>query len=444
MNPQVRSDKKYSESEFWASRPLLRNIKWWASDRVTSPYAILVWAMVQMLSRIPYDTYYVTKTGKTALNMTIVVSGDTGTGKTAARHLAYDGAIFSFEGHYWFEAPLVQLRSGESAGDAYFTRIKKSVEGQKDEWVDEWINVNRAIIFFFDEVLYFVGKQRQNSSTLVAVLLSMWSGEMLGGALAGGRGKTVPAKQYRACVVFNSQKETDAFREESSAYSGESSRILTVSAVNPNAEADYAKVQGTEPPPPIVIPKFGGNGDWASPQFFALPEMEAAQTQQNFLAHKGLHDKTRSHETLQRAKIACVLAALDGRTSLNLEDWDLALHLIEHSRAVDAEIRSAQTKAVRAEAGKSGAILGFKMDAAEESKENAQVERVTKNLKRWAPEVGYDLSLLPHEGENRLAKPKLMAKISGRDRRDEFVDSVLALIYNELNPALDKTIGGEK
>ena len=429
MNPQVRSDKKYSESEFWASRPLLRNIKWWASDRVTSPYAILVWAMVQMLSRIPYDTYYVTKTGKTTLNMTFVVSGDTGTGKTAARHLAYEGKILSFEGNYWFEAPLIQLRSGESAGDAYFIRIKKSIEGQKDEWVDEWINVNRAIVFFFDEVLYFVGKQRQNSSTLDAVLLSMWSGEMLGGALAGGRGKTVPAKQYRACVVFNSQKETDAFRSDASAYSGESSRILTVSAVNPNAESDYVKVQGTEPPPPIVIPKFGGNGDWVSPQFFALPEMEAAQTQQNFLAHKGLHDKTRSHETLQRAKIACVLAALDGRTSLNLEDWDLALHLIEHSRAVDAEIRSAQIKAVRAEAGKSGAILGVKMDAADTSKEQAALERVTKNLRKWCEEEGYDPTLLPHEGNNPAKKALVEKHFASRDR--EYLTEGFTRLYNE-------------
>ena len=430
MSTELSPDKKYSPEEFWASRPLFRNIKWWASYTVKSPYAILVWAMVQMLSRIPYDSYYVTKTGKNALNMTFVVSGDTGTGKTAARHLAYSGDIFTFDGHYWYEAPLVQLRSGESAGDAFFTRIKKSVDGKDDVWVDEWINLNRAIIFFFDEVLYFVGKQRQNSSTLVAVLLSMWSGEMLGGALAGGKGKTVPAKEYRACVVLNSQKETDAFRGDSSAYSGESSRILTVSAVNPLAETDHGAVQGMEPPESVVVPKFGGYGDRMSPQFRALPEMEAAQAQQDFLAHKGLNDRTRSHEILQRSKIACVLAALDGRTHLTLEDWHLALHLIEHSRAVDTEIRSAQNKALRSEAGKSGAILGVKMDAADTSKEQAAIERVAKNLRKHAPEAGYLLEMPPSTPENVAAAKKLATLITSRDR--DHVTPALTLIYNEL------------
>ncbi len=435
MSKELIPDKKYSPEEFWAARPLLRNIKWWASYTVKSPYAILVWAMVQMLMRIPYRTYYVTKTGKNALNMTFVVSGDTGTGKTAARHLAYGGEIFSFDGQYWYEAPLVQLRSGESAADAFFTRIKKSVEGQKDEWVDEWINLNRAIIFFFDEVLYFVGKQRQNSSTLVAVLLSMWSGEMLGGALAGGRGKTVPAREYRACVVLNSQKETDAFRSDASAYSGESSRILSVSAVNPLAESDFEGVQGTEPPAKVIVPKFGGYGDSMPPQFYALPEMEAAQAQQDFLAHKGLNDKTRSHEILQRSKIACVLAALDGRTYLNIEDWHLALHLIEHSREVDGEIRTAQTKALRSEAGKSGAILGVRMDAADASREEAALERVTRNLRKWALAEGYDLDQLPHEGTNPMKKSLVEKHFSSRDR--EYLAEAYTRLFNELSEGGD-------
>lgn len=436
MSSELTPDRKYSAEEFWDARPLLRNIKWWASYTVKSPYAILVWAMVQMLSRIPYDTYYVTKTGKNVLNMTFVVSGDTGTGKTAARHLAYSGEIFTFDGQYWFEAPLVQLRSGESAGDSFFTRIKKSVEGEKDEWVDEWINLNRAIIFFFDEVLYFVGKQRQNSSTLVAVLLSMWSGEMLGGVLAGGRGKTVPAKEYRACVVLNSQKETDAFRTDASAYSGESSRILSVSAVNPEAEQDFETVKDSAKPQPIVIPKFGGYGDRMSPQFQALPEMEAAQAEQDFLAHKGLNDRTRSHENLQRSKIACVLAALDGRTYLNLEDWHLALHLIDHSRAVDSEIRKAQSKAQRSEAGKSGALLGYKMEVAEDTKERTAIERVANNLRTHASEAGYDLGKTVLEQSDAGAKTRLRAKISGRDAK--YFTSALELIFNEIREGGDK------
>jgi hypothetical protein len=444
MSSALVPDRNYTEEEFWNSRPLLKNVKWWASRTVKSPYAILAWIMVRMLSRIPFDTHYVTKTGKNTLNLTVNISGDTGTGKTAARKIADSEKICKFMGTYWFSVPLVQLRSGEAAGDSFWTRVKKTLEDGSDVWEDEWINLNHSIIFFFDEVLFFIGKQRQNSSTLVSVLLSMWSGEMLGGALTGGKGKTVEAGSYRAVVVINSQKENDPFRTDSSGYSGETSRVLNVRSTNPNARRDFESVKDKEPPFAVEIPRFGGEGTRMSPDFYALPEMEAAQEEQDFLASEGLHDRTRSHEVLQRSKIACILASLDGRTELNHEDWHLALHLIEHSREVDREIREAQHRASRSEAGKAGAILGIRMDAAEDSKEKAQTERVSKNLKRWAPEVGYDLALMPHEGGNPIARTKLMAKISGRDRKDDFVDLVLSLIYSELNAAPDITIGGDK
>jgi hypothetical protein len=309
--------------------------------------------------------------------------------------------------------------------------VKRTLEDGKEVWEDEWVNLNHALIFFFDEVLFFVGKQKQNSSTLVSVLLSMWSGEMLGGALTGGKGKTVEAGTYRAIVVLNSQKENDPFRTEASSYSGETSRILNVSSTNPNARRDFMAVQGQFEPIPVEIPKFGGEGTQMPPQFYALPEMEAAQEEQDFAASEGLHDKSRSHEVLQRSKIACVLAALDGRTHLNHEDWHLALHLIEHSRNVDRDTRVAQQKAIRSEAGKSGAVLGIRMDAAEASKQKSQLERVEINIRRWAQEVGYQLDLLPTDERNRATKPKLVGKITGRDR--DVIDEVLELIYTRLN-----------
>lgn len=439
MALELRPDRHYSPDEFWESRALLKAIKWWASDRVKSPYAILVWVMVQMLSRIPYNTFYVTKTGANSLNMTFNISGDTGTGKSASRHLASDPEkICRFLGNYWFGAPLVQPRSGEAIGDSYFIRTKKTSDDGKEYWEDDWVNLNRSVIFFFDEVLFLIGKQRQNSSTLPSVLLSMWSGEMLGGALAGGHGKTVNPKEYRACTVIHSQKENDPYRSDTSGYSGETSRVLNVRSVNPNARADQQKVSGQFPPRLVEIPRFGGEGTQMPPQFRALPEMEAAQEEQDLLASEGLHDKTRSHEILQRAKVACVLAALDGRTELEIEDWHLALHLIEHSRTVDSEIRAAQRIAVRSEAGKSGEILGIRMEAAEDAKEQAAIERVAKNIRKHAPDADYDPSKLSTNQRDEGALGRLKAKISSRDRGKVF-DEALEFIYEELQGK-----GGEK
>lgn len=427
--PELTPDKKYTAEEFWNSRPLLKKIKWWASYTAKSPYAILVWVMVQMLGRIPYDTQYITKTGGTSLNLTFVISGATGTGKTAARKLAYSGKICEFQGTNWSPVPLVQPRSGEAIGDSYLIRVKTELEDGTDIWEDEWINLNHSIIFFFDEVLFFVGKQRQNSSTLVSVLLSMWSGEMLGGALAGGKGKTIEADTYRAIVCVNAQPENDPFRTDLSANSGETSRILTVSSINPDGRRALAEVRGQVPPVPHVIPQFGGVGDRATPQYHALPEMEAAQEEQDMAACEGTHDRTRSHEILQRAKLTCVMAALEGRTQLEIEDWHLAGHLIEHSREMDQRIRKAQGIAARSEAGKSGALLGYKLGAADETKELYALERVVKRIQRWAPEVGYDLTKPKTDASNASALSLLNGKITSRDR--ELVASALEAILNE-------------
>lgn len=428
-NSELTADRQYSAEEFWSARPLLQRIKWWSSYLTKSPYAILVWVMVQMLARIPYDTQYVTKVGGNSLNLTFVISGNTGTGKTAARKLASLGKIVNFLGTYWSAVPLVQPRSGESVGDSFYIRVKVSNEDGTETWKDEWINLNHAVIFFYDEVLFFNGKQRQNSSTLASVFLSLWSCEMLGGALAGGKGKTVEADSYRAVSVFHSQLENDPFRSDVASYSGETSRVLTVSSTNPNARKDLEQVKGQLEPAPFDIPRFGGVGDRATPQFRALPEMEAAQEEQDLAASEGTHDRGRSHEVLQRSKIACVLAALDGRTNLVIEDWHLAGHLIDHSREMDKAIRKAQNTAARKEAGKSGALLGLRMGAADETKEEYAIERVGRLLRKWAPEVGYDLTLPPSHPSNISTLGALSGKLSSRNRF--LIDAALESIINK-------------
>jgi hypothetical protein len=184
------------------------------------------------------------------------------------------------------------------------------------------------------------------------------------------------------------------------------------------------------PPRVVDIPKFGGEGDRMPPQFYALPEMEAAQEEQDLLASEGLHDKTRSHEILQRAKISCVLAALEGRTALTIEDWHLALHLIEHSRVVDAEIRAAQRIAVRSAAGREGEVLGIRMEAAEDAKEQAAIERIAKNLRKHAEEAGYDFSKTSTMQRDAGALGRLTAKISSRDRGKQMANA-LEFLYHE-------------
>jgi hypothetical protein len=384
--------------------------------------------MVGMLTRISYKTSYVSEVGVASLNMLFLMSAPTGGGKSASRRVASD--YFEFEGLSFSSPAPIQAGSGEAIADAFYVYAQGEDEDGKAIKRLDWVNPNHCRVFYNDEISYHRGKAHQNSSTLEATYLSLYSGDLLGRSLAGGRSLEVPAGEYRAVAIFNAQPENDPFRSDAAVASGMPSRLLNLRAVNPNARADYEKVSSSPMPKRFLIRRLAGEGDvFIAPQYRALPEMEEAHAEEDFLASEGLREHGKSHTLLTRAKVACVLAALDSRTYLISEDWSLAGHLIDHSNEVDAEIKRTLNLAARTEAGKSGALLGFKLGAAEETKERYAVERVAKNLKRWAPLVGYDLTKPPTDPNNIPALNPLSGKISGRDRK--LVDSALESLYEE-------------
>ena len=96
---------------------------------------------------------------------------------------------------------------------------------------------------------------------------------------------------------------------------------------------------------------------------------------------------------------------------------------------MDKAIRTAQNTAARKEAGKSGALLGLRMGAADETKAEYAIERVGKRLRKWAPEVGYDLKLPPGHPSNLATIGALAGKLSSRYR--PLIDSALESIAKE-------------
>jgi hypothetical protein len=96
---------------------------------------------------------------------------------------------------------------------------------------------------------------------------------------------------------------------------------------------------------------------------------------------------------------------------------------------MDKAIRKAQNTAARKEAGKSGALLGLRMGAADETKEEYAIERVGRLLRKWAPEVGYDLTLPPSHPSNISTAGALSGKLSSRNR--PLIEAALESIINK-------------
>jgi hypothetical protein len=94
---EVSVSKAPSTKEFWESSELLRMVKRVADKTRKSAYAILGWLMVDVLTRISYQTHYVSEVGRASLNMLFLMSAPTGGGKSAARKVAKEHFAFALQ-----------------------------------------------------------------------------------------------------------------------------------------------------------------------------------------------------------------------------------------------------------------------------------------------------------------------------------------------------------
>jgi hypothetical protein len=413
---------KFDKKSFWASRPILVFIKRLADAKMVSAYALLGWVIVQRLTMISYKTRYHSYKGKASLNMILLISGPTGIGKSIAKDLVEE--FFDFGINYSKTEP-IQAGSGEAVADSFFTRVLRTDEDGSDKWVEDWVNPNHCQIFHNDEIDFHKGKANQNSSTMDATYLSLYIGAKLGRQLANFKGREVPAGQYRGVVIFNSQPTRDPFRNAGAIDSGFTSRLLNLDARNPDMEKDFKPLPDHELGKFVVPPLYQERGDiFMYPDYRAIPEMEAEHQAQDMSGHLLGRDSSYSHTILTKAKIACVLAALEGRTSLVLEDWDLAQHLIDHSIRVDTDIKKAIVAEERRAAGLAGTNLGHRMHVADDVKFARNISRVIRSMKSHSELLGIDLS----KELSTEHKRQLKQKIAYRDR--PLVDDALWEIQN--------------
>jgi hypothetical protein len=399
-----------TRDQFWAARPILVFIKKLADAKMVSAYALLGWVMVERLTMISYKTRYQSFKGRASLNMILLISGPTGIGKTAAKDLVEE--FFDFGVNFSHCDP-IQAGSGEAVADAFFDRFLRTKEDGSEHWVEDWKNLNHCQIFHNDEIDFHKGKSNQNSSTMDATYLSLYVGEKLGRTLANFKGREVPKGEYRGIVVFNAQPTRDPFRTSGAIDSGFTSRLLNLDARNPNMDKDFKPLQNYEIGKFVVPPLYKPRGDvFSFPNYRALPEMDKEHQDQDMAGHLQGRDASHSHTILTQAKVACVLASLEGRVELMLEDWHLAKHIMDHSKQVDNDIKKAIVVEERRAAGLAGTNLGHRMHVADDVKFTRHLARVIRGLRAHAGVMGVDLEAeIPQE-----VKKALRQKIAHRDR----------------------------
>ncbi len=321
--------------EFWNSRPTLRHIRQAAHSRMIGADALLgsVLARVAYLTPPKWQLPPVTG-GPAPLNVIVAIIGPSGSGKTQAMSVARE--LLPAPERYLKRDGLA-VGSGEGMAECFFET--KSVNDGKKTKMERVRCDPPAALFVIDEGEVLAKLGQRNGTTLMEAIRSAWSGAQLGQANASAdRNRHVPGGTYRLAVVAGFQPlKAAAILADSDG--GTPQRFCWLRAVDPSIQRTKPEWPGSlnfEPPATYGHEKVH--------TFDYAPGIKDEIEESRFLANSsGVVDELGGHSLLIQLKFACLLALLDGRTDVTMEDRDLARMLVRTSNAVQQSIAAASS-----------------------------------------------------------------------------------------------------
>jgi hypothetical protein len=359
--------------EFWRARESLSRVRQAAHSRVRSADVVFAGLLCRLAAMVPHTLRADTGIGQPAsLNLFAAIVGPSGGGKSSGLSVARDiiKANRSIE-----EFP---LGSGEGIAEAYMGEVMEGTGVMARDGSEKQAKVRKQVrhsaLFHADEGSGLNKLIERTGSTVGETLRTAWSGETLG--QKNGRvetTRTVPARSYAAGLMIGYQPAT-IMPLLADVDAGTPQRFLYVWAVDPTIPSRAARVpwpgEITSPFPPEVPTSLPPPGAVfpapalpdLSPITFAeaildeLYDTEHAKSTGTLppghwlLDERGALDPYKSQHTVMKVKIASLLALLEARRSVTLDDWALAQIVLDTSDRVRVYLRAAADAAARAEA----------------------------------------------------------------------------------------------
>lgn len=373
---QVQQTQEAAAS-FWDRRPVLSHVRDTAHKRILDPWGLLGALIQRALMDVPYNITYASALGNASLNQVCAFVGETGGGKSQTQKTLQDAFGMNADA---YRAGVRKPGSGEGVSDAYRAWTKDEATGDK---VLSWTTWNHAILWGFDEVGSLVSQQKRTGATILETIKEAESGSTLTRSLSQGNTSELPGGEYRFLMFMNVQPaKAEALVDDSATAGGLPGRILWMPTQSKTAREDYAKVAGS-PVTKLTV---------KAPQWFgtttiqALPEMNEAHIEANISAHEGKRDAMESHASLLRAKVAIALMALDSRTFLTAEDWELAGIVMDKSKETrDGVLEAVKKAAVKANADQ-GKREGMRRVTARNLETSDLIDQAVTKLAALPPE----------------------------------------------------------
>jgi len=349
--------------EFWQARESLGRVRQAAHSRVRSADVVFAGLLCRLAAMVPHTLRADTGIGQPAsLNLFAAVVGPSGGGKSSglsvSRELVKAGRPLE-------EFP---LGSGEGIAEAYMGEVDEPTGEMAKDGSEKKKRVRKQVhhnaLFHSDEGGGLNKLIERTGSTVGETLRTAWSGETLG--QKNGRietTRTVPARSYAAGLMIGYQPAT-VLPLLADVEAGTPQRFLFVWAVDPTIPPRTARVpwpgEITSPFPPEVPTTLPAPGAVfpapplpdLSPITFAeaildeLYDTEHAKATGSLpaghwlLGADGQLDPFKSQHTVLKVKVAALLALLESRRAVNVDDWQLAQVVIDTSDRVRAYLQA--------------------------------------------------------------------------------------------------------
>ena len=344
--------------EFWTARESLTRVRQAAHSRVRSADVVLAGLLCRLSAMVPHTLRADTGIGQPAsLNLFAAVVGPSGGGKSSGLSVSRELIKAS--------RPLDEfpLGSGEGIAEAYMGEALEGTGVMAKDGSEKQVKVRKqvrhAALFHSDEGASLNKLIERAGSTVGETLRSAWSGEAIG--QKNGRAettRTVPARSYSAGLVIGYQPST-ALPLLADVEAGTPQRFLYFWAVDPTIPSRAARVPWpgeitspfppevpTDAPPPGAL-LAGPPAVDLSPVTFAEAILDELYDTEHHKATGSLPaghwllipgtaelDPFKSQHTVLKVKTAALLALLEGRRNVALDDWRLAQMIIDTSDRV--------------------------------------------------------------------------------------------------------------
>jgi hypothetical protein len=319
--------------DLWRARSLLAAVQRAAHSRQRSPHAVLGAVLARLGAAVSHTIRLPAIVGAPSpLSVFTLLVGPAGVGK---------GGTYAISKELLPLPDVYEIPPG--SGEGLVEALFDFVEDEKGK--QQKIQVRHSVIVYVDEGEVLTQLGSRSGATLLPTLRTAWSGYELGASNASReRTRRVPAGQYTFGVVMGIQPER-AGPLLADAAAGLPQRFLWTPATDaaiPDVPTPWPGALSLQPTPPLDHYAQRDATGYIRHYMQVVDEIVSEIREADLAVARGRQcaDVMAAHGYLLQLRVAALLALVEGRMEVSVDDWHIARHIKSHSDATVAGTRA--------------------------------------------------------------------------------------------------------